>query len=72
MTIVHEKRLVRTYDWVEIKRLLTAAACREGGMPNATASVTYREETEGSPGYRIGFSVTVELVEDLSGQATQK
>jgi len=68
---VHERRHRVIIDRHELKRIVADAVARELGIglsrPGVTMDFEFRDETEGSPRYKVGVGVIVDVVEDLAG-----
>ncbi|MGB3834471.1 MAG: hypothetical protein WA975_21705 [Mesorhizobium sp.] len=67
---VHQRRHRVVIDRHELKRIVADAVARELGIDldaGAEMIFEFRDETEGSPGYKVGVGVTVDVVEDLTG-----
>lgn len=68
-TEVNERRHRVIIDRHELKRIVAAAVCEQLGIrPGAhgqSIDFKFQDETEGSPAYRVGTGVIVDVVENL-------
>ncbi|MGN6144425.1 MAG: hypothetical protein ACTHOP_12630 [Mesorhizobium sp.] len=78
-TEVNERRHRVIMDRHELKRMICeavalrlieegATTATEVSEPTFTFKVEFRDETEGSPGYKVGVGIIVNVVEDLKPQ----
>lgn len=71
-TEVNERRHRVIIDRHELKRIVGEAVAKEIGIRHAargqTWDFTFKDETEGSPGYNVGTGCIVDVVEDLKPQ----
>lgn len=68
-TEVNERRHRVIIDRHELKRIVAAAVCEQLGIrPGAhgqTMDFEFKDETEGSPSYKVGTGCIVDVVENL-------
>lgn len=68
-TEVNERRHRVIMDRHELKRIVAAAVCEQLGIrPGArgqSMDFQFKDETEGSPSYKVGTGCIVDVVEDL-------
>lgn len=68
-TEVNERRHRVIIDRHELKRIVSAAVCEQLGIRlgarGQSMEFQFRDETEGSPAYRVGTGVIVDVVENL-------
>ena len=66
--IVHEKRASVTFNMERLKEILGYEACQVSGLPhdsNTQVTITFEDQTEGSPAYKVGTKARVTVVHDL-------
>ncbi len=72
-TEVHERRHRVIFDRHELGRIVAEAVAKELGIiptkPGLGMKFSFEDETEGSPGYKVGTGVIVDVVEDLATES---
>lgn len=72
---VNERRHRVMIDRHELKRIVGEAVAKELGIRHAALGQTwdfsFKDETEGSPGFKVGTGCIVDVVEDLMPQGEQ-
>ena len=67
---IHERRQRVIFDRHELKRIVAEAVAKELGIspgnPGLKMEFDFKDETEGSPGYKVGTGCIVDVVEDLA------
>ncbi len=73
---IHKKMLTKVFDKATLNAILRDLVLKEAGErfdPRTDAcSVDFREVTEGSPGYHVGYSAVVSLTLDQGHKAADK
>jgi hypothetical protein len=73
--ILHKKTLTKVFDKETLKQLLIDLVLNEAGerfdRKTDVAAVTFKEATEGSPGYVVGYSAVVSITIDQEPKATE-
>lgn len=68
-TEVNERRHRVIIDRHELKRIVGEAVAKELGIvlgaPRQSMDFEFKDETEGSPAYRVGTGVIIDVVENL-------
>ncbi|AWN55052.1 hypothetical protein [Methylobacterium sp. 17Sr1-1] len=68
-TYIHERQVKCFIDRHELERVVREHALRQAGYDpaakNLTVKVKFEDDTEGSPSYKVGTKVRVEIVEAL-------
>lgn len=69
---LNERRHRVIIDRHELKRIVGEAIAKELGIrhaaPGQTWDFDFKDDTEGSPGYKVGTGCIVDVVEDLKPQ----
>lgn len=75
----HVRKIRVDIPWEKLKVFFAEYVAEQARMPKphipgsvnrtespVTAKVSYHEQTEGSPSYRVGFSISVEMTQDMN------
>jgi hypothetical protein len=66
---VHEKKTTVRLDKDQLRDLILDALGFRHQRAGVDAKISFEEQTEGSPAYRVGMKATVVVTEDLRPQA---
>jgi hypothetical protein len=71
--VINERRHRVLIDRHELKRIVGEAVAKEIGIrhaaPGQTWDFNFKDETEGSPAYKVGTGCIVDVIEDMGPQA---
>ncbi|MHB8285266.1 MAG: hypothetical protein ACYDD1_11375 [Caulobacteraceae bacterium] len=66
---VHERHVFRRFSCTELEALVADVVLREaqiGSHVGLKVKVSFEDETQGSPAYKVGTKAVVEVVQDLA------